>query len=104
MFARTALILALLGATIGAASADDRCGVPLADWQPRSALQQKLAAEGWTVLRIRSDDGCYAVSARDAAGRTMKGRFDPATLERVRGRGHHGRDDDHDDDRDDDRD
>ncbi len=96
---RIALTLALLGATVGVAAADDRCAVPLADWQPRSALVQKLAAEGWTVLRLKADDGCYKVFARDASGRTIKARFDPATLERVPGgHGHHGRD--HDDDHD----
>jgi hypothetical protein len=96
---RTALTLALLGAAAGVAVADDRCAVPLADWQPKSALQAKLEGEGWTILRIRSDDGCYKVVARDAGGRTIKARFDPATLARVPGgRGRHGAD--HDDDHD----
>jgi hypothetical protein len=95
---RAALAIALLGAGIGAAAADDRCAVPLADWQPRAALQKKLEGDGWTVLRIRTDDGCYAVRARDASGRTIKGRFDPATLDRVPDRrDHHDR---HDDDED----
>ena len=90
MFVRTALTLALLGATVGAVIADDRCSVPLSEWQPKSALQQKLTAEGWTILRLRSDDGCYKVVARDATGRTLEARFDPATLERVPGcHGHH---------------
>jgi hypothetical protein len=91
LIVRTALAIALLAATVAPAAADDRCGVPLADWQPRSALQAKLESEGWTVLRIHSDDGCYKVLARDAAGASVKARFDPATLERVPGdRGHHG--------------
>ena len=99
MIARIALTLALLGATVGGAAALARAAAPLADWQPRSALVQKLAAEGWTVLRLKADDGCYKVLARDATGRTIKARFDPATLERVPGgHGHHGGD--HDDDRD----
>ena len=99
MIVRAALAIALLGAGIGVATADDRCAVPLADWQPKSVLQQKLEDGGWAVLRIRADDGCYAVVARDAAGRTIRARFDPATLERVPGRReHHGQRGDHDDD------
>lgn len=92
MIVRVALAIALLGVGIAAAAADDRCAVPLADWQPKTALLRKLEGGGWAVLRIRTDDGCYAVLARDASGRTIKARFDPATLEQVRGGGdHHGR-------------
>ncbi len=80
--------------------ADRRCAVPLADWQPRQALESRLAADGWTVLSIRTDDGCYKVSAKNARGEVMKAKFDPATLERVTGdrHGHGGRDDDRGDD------
>jgi len=97
---RAALAVALAVATVTAAAADDRCAVPLADWQPKAALQSRLEAEGWTIARIRSDDGCYEVRGRDASGRTLKARFDPATLERVPGHGdrhgRHGRDHDED--------
>ncbi len=100
MTLRAVLAVALLAATV--AAADDRCAVPLADWQPKAALQSRLEAAGWTIARIRSDDGCYEVRGRDASGRTIKARFDPATLDRVPGRGGHrgrhgGGDDDEDD-------
>lgn len=100
MIVRTLSAMMLSSFLAGAAVADDRCAVPLADWQPRTALQHKLEGEGWTILRIRSDDGCYKVLARDATGRTVKARFDPATLERVPGG--HDRRDRHGDDRGDD--
>jgi hypothetical protein len=74
------------------AAADDRCAVPLADWQPREALKAKLEQAGWRVTRIRADDGCYKVVAVDGAGNTVRGRFDPATLERVERGGHDGHD------------
>ena len=74
----------------GAALADDDCFVPMADWQPRDALQRKLAGEGWTVLRIKTDDGCYKVDAVDAEGRRLKAKVDPGTLEILR---HHAADD-----------
>ncbi|MFG1394844.1 PepSY domain-containing protein [Xanthobacter agilis] len=80
------LLAACLAA--GPAAADRDCNVPLADWQPREALQKKLEAEGWTVLSIRSDDGCYKVLATDVQGARLKAKYDPASLERIR----HGRD------------
>jgi hypothetical protein len=73
------------------AAAERFCSVPLADWQPREALVDRLATLGLTVVAIRSDDGCYRVIARTAEGEIVRGRFDPATLEPVgRGRGRHG--------------
>lgn len=82
------------------AVAQHHCRVPLADWQPREALQAKLEQQGWTVLGIRADDGCYRVRARNASGERLEGKFDPGTLELVgrRGRpdGHDGEDDDRD--------
>lgn len=72
---------ACLGA--GPAAADRACNVPLADWQPRDALQKKLEGEGWTVLSIRSDDGCYKVRATNARGDRLKAKYDPASLERI---------------------
>ncbi|MFG1479981.1 PepSY domain-containing protein [Xanthobacter sp. V4C-4] len=72
------------GLASGPAAADRDCTVPLADWQPREVLQRKLESEGWTVLSIRSDDGCYKVRAANARGGSLKAKYDPATLERVR--------------------
>lgn len=77
------LVLACLAATPAAADRD--CNVPLTDWQPREALQKKLEAEGWTVLSIRSDDGCYKVRASNAQGMRLKAKFDPARLEPIPG-------------------
>lgn len=83
MIVRTALVVALMAASPVAASADDHCTVPLADWQPQEALRSKLEAAGWSILAIRADDGCYRVVGRDAQGEKVKAHFDPGTLERV---------------------
>ncbi|MFG1344027.1 PepSY domain-containing protein [Xanthobacter autotrophicus DSM 431] len=85
------LLVACIAA--GPAAADSDCNVPLADWQPREVLQKKLEAEGWTVLSIRSDDGCYKVLATNTQGGRLKAKYDPASLERIR-HGRDGRDDD----------
>lgn len=101
VLAPAVLVLSLVATP---AFADDRCDVPLGAWQPREALQKKLESEGWAVSRIRTDDGCYKAYGRDAQGALVKGRFDPATLERLdgghrddhrgdHGGGHHGEDD-----------
>jgi len=36
---------------------------------------------GWTVRRIKIDDGCYEIDGRDAAGRAIEVTVHPATLE-----------------------
>lgn len=87
-------IAACLGTGAVAADRDhDRdCDVPLADWQPRGALQKKLEAEGWSTISIRTDDGCYKVRATNARGQRLKAKFDPASLEPVGGQDGEGDD------------
>ena len=75
--------LTILVGLAAPALASQRCSVPMAEWKPREALVEKLRAEGWTIRRIKTDDGCYKVRAVDAEGRRVKAKFDPATLERV---------------------
>lgn len=87
--ASAALVLAFVAAPATIVRADDRCSVPLVDWQPPEALKTRLEQDGWTAIRIRIDDGCYKVAAFDREGHPIKGRFDPATLERI-ARGEHG--------------
>ena len=60
--------------------ADDDCDDPVANWQPRENLRQKLEAEGWTVYRIKVDDGCYEVKGRDPEGNRAEASFRPASL------------------------
>ena len=76
-----AVALLAAGLAAGAARADDDCSAPMSDWQPREAVQARAEAEGWVVRRIRTDDGCYEVYARDAQGNDIEAMFDPATLE-----------------------
>lgn len=69
-----------LGAAGFAFGNDDDCRVPMADWQPREAVQKMTEAQGWTVRRINTDDGCYEIKGRDASGREIEVKVDPATL------------------------
>ena len=97
---RTLTVLALL-ATLpaGMAFADDDCSVPLANWQPREAVERLAQDNGWTLRRIKIDDGCYEIKGRDATGREIKAKIDPATLRVIKMK---YKSDDGDDDRDDD--
>ncbi len=65
----------------GAALAEDDCFVPMADWQPRDAVTRLAAEKGWTVRRIKIDDGCYEINGHDAGGRQIEVTVHPATLE-----------------------
>lgn len=75
------------------------CRAPLADWQPSTALRDRLAAEGWSDIRIRIDDGCYKARAVKDSGERLERKFDPATLAPLRRGGDDGRDMNRDHDR-----
>lgn len=74
---RLLLTLALVATP---AQASDDCAVPMTDWQPREAVIKLAADKGWELRRIRIDDGCYEVTGRDAEGRSIEAKLDPATL------------------------
>ncbi|PYF09699.1 hypothetical protein C8J30_10769 [Rhodobacter viridis] len=84
--------LAVLAQAPAAAAHDNDCTVPMADWQPREAVQALVEKQGLTVRRIKIDDGCYEVDALDTAGARVRMRLDPGSLVILR-RG--GDDDDH---------
>ena len=77
--------LAILGCLavlpVGVAMADDDCGVPMADWQPRDAVLRMAADKGWSVRRIKIDDGCYEIDGRDAEGRRIEVTVSPGDLQ-----------------------
>ena len=78
-------ILAFLAAMpAGAALADDDCFVPMSDWQPREAVAKLAQDKGWTVRRIKIDDGCYVIKGQDANGKSMEVTVHPATLDVLR--------------------
>ncbi len=73
----------------------------MAQWQPREAVEQMAKARGWTVRRIKIDDGCYEIRGQDENGRAIEAKVDPASLAVIRvkhKRGEHGKD--HDDEED----
>ena len=89
---RLVLTLALIATP---ALADENCVVPMTDWQPREAVMTLAAEQGWVLRRIRIDDGCYEVIGRDAAGRAIEVKLNPATLAVVEMEFEDGDDEDH---------
>lgn len=73
------IVLGTAGAGAALAS-EDGCNVPMSDWQPREALQQKLEQEGWKVRSIKTEDGCYEAYAVDKNGKRLEAYFDPKTF------------------------
>jgi hypothetical protein len=73
-------MLVLVGQPVLAA---DDCDVPPESWQPRSAVHALAQRNGWQVERLKIDDGCYEIKGRDAEGRRIKAKLDPATLQVV---------------------
>lgn len=60
--------------------ADDNCVDPVADWKPREVLRHQLEQQGWTIQRIKVDDGCYQVRGVDQHGNKFKAIYAPASL------------------------
>ena len=79
---KTLTIMAFVAAMpAGAALADEGCFVPMSEWQPRAAVAQLAKDNGWTVRRIKLDDGCYEIDAKDGDGKNIEATVHPATLE-----------------------
>ena len=76
--------LALRLGTTAAVASDDDCNVPQDQWQPQQALQSKLEGEGWTIKRIKVDDGCYEVYGVKPGGERVQAYFQPKTFARVK--------------------
>ena len=64
----------------GAALADKDCVDPVANWQSRDVLRERLEQRGWKVQRIKVDDGCYEVRGIDAEGNRFKAQYAPDSL------------------------
>jgi len=74
-----AFLAAIWGATPG--FADKECWVPMTDWQPREAVAKLAEDNGWSLRRIKVDDGCYEIVGTDADGVPIEVKVNPATLE-----------------------
>jgi hypothetical protein len=98
-FARAATLTDLLGESLmklvctlaaiaivaaGPALAQGKCSsAPKANWQPKSALESQLRADGYKVRQIKTEGGCYEVYATDKGGNRANMAFNAETLEKL---------------------
>ena len=81
MFALAALAAVLVS---GPAFAAGKCAsTPKSQWQPKSALQDKLTSDGYKVRQIKVEGGCYEVYATDKDGKRANMAFNAQTLEKL---------------------
>ncbi len=81
LFSALALAATLVA---GSVMAKDLCSVPKADWQQSDALKQKLTQEGWTVKKLKTEDGCYEVYGTNPQGQRVEAFFNPKTFDSVK--------------------
>lgn len=74
------LVAFIVALPAGAVFADD-CFVPMSQWQTREAVARFAAENGWSVRRIKIDDGCYEIKGTDVDGRRIEVKVNPATLQ-----------------------
>lgn len=82
-------VSAALAAGTPAAAADDfksgRLSVPREQWLSPAQIGEKLAAQGYKVTEIESDDGAYEVDLVDKNGTRIETHVHPATGELLAG-------------------
>jgi hypothetical protein len=77
--------LALAGFAGASFASDDRCTeAPKSAWLSQDAISAKLKEQGFDVVRTETKRACYEVKARDAQGRRVELKVDPATARIVR--------------------
>ncbi|GGB98158.1 hypothetical protein GCM10011352_25320 [Marinobacterium zhoushanense] len=80
----TALLISSAALSTTAHAEEVLCDVPKAQWQPQEALEQSLQAKGWEIRKIKVDEGCYEVYAKNAQGERVEAYFDPQSFEIVK--------------------
>lgn len=77
-FLRLGIIISLCSPLLAYAS--DDCRRAMTDWQSREAVTAYVSKLGLESERLRIDDGCYEIRARDAEGNQVRLKIDPSTL------------------------
>ena len=65
------------------AVAKEMCDVPQDQWRPVEELRTELTAKGWTISKVKKEDGCYEVYGKDDKGARVEVFIDPKTFEVV---------------------
>lgn len=84
---KTLVMLAFLAAlSATAALAGEKCDVMPEQRQSLEALSKLAGGFGWTIDKMKIDDGCYGLRVTDDSGNILKVKIDPATLDVVDGK------------------
>ena len=76
---------ALLAAAPAMASDDAHCGnAPRAQWLPEATIISKVTDLGYTITKVKVDDGCYEIKATDKNGAKIELYVNPASGEVVK--------------------
>ncbi|MBI1386019.1 MAG: PepSY domain-containing protein [Rhizobiales bacterium] len=77
-----AIATTIAGAAPAAASDDDDCPrTSRAEWRSADDVKAALEAQGYSVVRVKVDDGCYEAYARDRQGARREVNVHPVTME-----------------------
>lgn len=74
-------ILGTSAALAGHGDHDDCAYTPRAEWMSAKDIAEKARADGYTVLDIHADDGCWRVKALDKARYRVKITYNPKSGE-----------------------
>ena len=74
------IVILVACTSFAAAYASDDCRRAMSEWQSRETVTSYIAQMGLESERLRIDDGCYEVRARDPQGNQVRLKIDPATL------------------------
>jgi hypothetical protein len=77
-------LLALAASGTAFAQHAEKCDpIPKEEWKSQAELERKLKNEGWTISRVKIENGCYEVYGKNATGKKMETFFHPKTFEIV---------------------
>jgi hypothetical protein len=75
--------VAIIAAASPALAAGKCTNAPKSQWQPKSALESQLQADGYKVRQIKVERGCYEVYATDKDGKRANMAYNAETLEKL---------------------
>ena len=80
-----AFLLAGIAAIVASpAFAANACSTaPQSKWQPQSALESQLKTDGFAVLQVKVENGCYEVYATDKGGKRVNMAYNAETLKKL---------------------
>jgi hypothetical protein len=78
------VLTVIVTAAAGPAFAEGKCATgPKSKWQPKSALETQLQADGYKVRQIKVEGGCYEVYATDKEGKRANMAYNAETLKKL---------------------